>query len=705
MHEHRILQTGRNCWRIRRAARVAFLIDGDAYFSALHDALQRAEQDIMILSWDVYSELKLGALQGDDRSLATLLNDCLEARPHLKAHILNWDFSMIFAMDREWLPAYKLGWQTHPRLTFQLDSRHPVGASHHQKLIVLDNRLAFAGGLDLTRGRWDTPEHRANDPRRKQIDGTLGRPYHDVQVAVQGEAAAALNDLARERWRCAVDRGLPEAADTDAALWPAGVPVDLEDVAVAISRTEPAYRDHAEVREVEQLYLDAIAAAQDYIYIENQYFTCPGISRALARRLAEDHGPQVIIVMPLATEGWLAQNSMDVIRIKLLQELREADHASRFAAYYPHKHDLASSPINVHAKLMLVDDRFVRVGSSNLNNRSMGLDTECDIAIECRADEERITQGIRAFRNRLLGEHLGIEGEQVQRAVEEHGALLPAIKAHVNEDRPRTLLPLLDKLPKYTDSVLTESELVDPEQPVNIDALVYHALPEQDTTHGARRIIVWVIGLLALLGLAAAWRYTPLGDWLDIESITGTLENLGRHTFAPVLLVLAFVVAAVLMVPVTLLIIASVIVFGPWLGFTYALTGAVASAMLGYALGSYLGRDTIRSLARGRISRISQQLARRGMFTIVVVRIVPVAPFTIINLMAGASHIKLRDFFWGTLLGLIPGVTAVAILTDRVQATLADPQPEAILLLAGIAALILGASYFLSRYLLRLRES
>jgi phospholipase D1/2 len=158
------------------------------------------------------------------------------------------------------------------------------------------------------------------------------------------------------------------------------------------------------------------------------------------------------------------------------------------------------------------------------------------------------------------------------------------------------------------------------------------------------------------------------------------------------------------MVPVTLLIIASVIVFGPWLGAVYSLGGAVATALLSYLLGARLGRDAIKNLAGGRINRISQQLAKRGTFTIVVLRIVPVAPFTIINLVAGASHIRLRDFFWGTLLGLLPGITAIAILTDRVKSTMNNPQPETIVLLVVVALAVLGSSFLLSRRLLRLRE-
>src|SRR3569832_2150888 len=83
-----------------------------------------------------------------------------------------------------------------------------MGGSHHQKVVVIDDQLAFAGGLDLTLGRWDTPDHVPDDPRRIELNPAPARPYHDVQVAVSGAAARALGELARERWRCATGKKL-----------------------------------------------------------------------------------------------------------------------------------------------------------------------------------------------------------------------------------------------------------------------------------------------------------------------------------------------------------------------------------------------------------------------------------------------------------------------------------------------------------------
>ncbi|MDX1376425.1 MAG: hypothetical protein R3357_12710, partial [Burkholderiales bacterium] len=165
-----ILEPGRNCWRIEKAERAAFLIDGADYFAALRSALLDARQAVYIVAWDIYSELALVRGEtpedGAPARLKALLNHIARERPALRVYILNWDFVMLYGMEREWLPVYRLDWDTHRHVHFHLDDRHPLGGSRHQKMVVIDDALAFVGGLDPTRGRWDTPEHAPDDPRR-----------------------------------------------------------------------------------------------------------------------------------------------------------------------------------------------------------------------------------------------------------------------------------------------------------------------------------------------------------------------------------------------------------------------------------------------------------------------------------------------------------------------------------------------------------
>ncbi len=697
----RILEPGRNCWRVCRAERIAFLIDGADYFHALHSVLPQARQQILISSWDIYSEIRPGALQGDKRSLAEILDRQLHKHRHLHVYMLNWDFFRLLNMQREWLPSYKFGWNTHPRLTFKLDSQHPPGASHHQKFVVLDERLTFVGGLDITRGRWDTPAHHPHDARRKQVDGTLGRPYHDVQIALEGEVASALADLFRERWRRATDQEFKPLDEAASSLWPPALKPDMQQVDVAISRTQPAYDNYPQVREVEQLYLDAITAAQDFIYIENQFYTCPRINQALIQRLLEEDGPQIILNLPLETEGWISQNSLDIIRVRLLQDLRQADQHGRLAIYYPWKKELETIPLNLHAKVMVVDDRFVRIGSSNLNNRSMGLDTECDISVEVNHDDIKSGHAIRRFRQRLLSEHLDTSLDEVEKSEQQQTDLLTSIEILRKQSTDRCLMPLEPVLPEYEQGVLTDIELVDPEQPINPESLLYHYIQGKRSLLPGKRILTWLAAILLFSTLAAVWNFTPMEQWMEVERATSIIETLRKYPFSIIFIIAGFVIASMLMVPVTLLIVACIIVFGALWGAVYALTGAFFSAVLTYLLGSLMGKDALRGLAGGRVNRVSQRLARHGVIAIMFVRIVPVAPFTVINLVAGASHIRLREYMLGTVFGMAPGITAIALLTDRIRATITEPEISTLLLLLLVIVAMLGMGYLLNRLMRR----
>ncbi len=335
----RLLQPPANCWRLAHAERLAFLIDGAAYFRAFREAACQARHSVLILSWDIDTRLHL-IRDSDPDAFPEPLGDFLYAlvrvRRDLCIHVLNWDWALLYALERQWLPLYKLQWRRHPRLRFHLDDQYPFGASQHQKVVVIDDRVAFVGGLDLCENRWDTPEHAPDDARRINADHTAYRPFHDVQLVVAGEAAAHLGALARERWRRATGETLDAPPKRDDLPWPQSVKPDLEDQAVAIARTEASPDGRETVREVESLYLAAIASARRFLYIENQYLSAWRIGEALTDRLREAEGPEIVIVLPLKTGDWLEQHTMDVLRSRLLRRLREADHHHRLRVYYPH---------------------------------------------------------------------------------------------------------------------------------------------------------------------------------------------------------------------------------------------------------------------------------------------------------------------------------------------------------------------------------
>jgi phospholipase D1/2 len=691
-----------NCWRVVRADHCALLIDGEAYFKAVRDTIGKAHRSVFILGWDIDSGVRM--VRGDSRdarpsSLIDFILHTLKRRRKLHVHVLVWDFSMIFALDREWPPIYNPRWRTRRRLHFSMDGKHPPAASHHQKVVVVDDSVAFLGGIDLTRRRWDTQEHVPGHPERVDPSGKRYPPFHDVQLVVEGEAARALGEFARERWRRATGWNPVTTADGNSGtdLWPNGVGPEFRNVDVGIARTKPAHLEEPEVREIEKLYLDSIAAARRSIYIENQFFTSAAVGDAIASRLREDDGPEVVVIMPRHKEGWLEKHTMEVLRSRLLKKLRKADVHKRLGVFYPHVEGLGKDDsIVVHSKLMIVDDRLLRVGSANLSNRSMGLDTECDLCIEAAGDEET-SIAIWASLCRLLGEHLAKGEKEIREVIKGKGGVLPAIESL--QGAKHTLRRLDGIVPDSIDRMVPDSALVDPEKPIDPDTLLEMFLGDEPPPGVQKRFAGAVGMLVGLLALAAAWRWTPLGDWLTVDRLVLLSGEISENPWGFPLALGTFVVGSMLAIPVTLLIAASAVIFGPGYGFLCSLLGSVLSAVVNFGIGQSLGRDAIRRLAGKRINRLSARLSRRGLLTVTAMRIIPVAPFAVVNLVAGASHIRFRDFFLGTLLGMAPGTLALSFFADGLFAVVRMPTAGNVAWIGMIAAILLGSGFLFYRWI------
>jgi uncharacterized membrane protein YdjX (TVP38/TMEM64 family) len=515
-------------------------------------------------------------------------------------------------------------------------------------------------------------------------------------MVVDGPVAGALGDLARERWERATGETLAPPPATGSDPWPRGVEPDFTEVDVAISRTLPPDQGREAVREVERLYLDAIEAARDGIYMENQYLTSGSVAAAVARRLEGEAPPDVVLVMPSRSGGWLEETTMDRLRAGVCRDLRAADRGQgRLGLYYPRVPGLEDKGVKVHAKLMVVDDRLLRLGSANLTNRSMGLDSECDVAIEA-AGRPEVARAITGVRDRLLAEHLGLAPERVAAACA--GArLTAAVEALRGEGR--SLAPLPQPEPPAGDPLHVDPEVLDPEGPVDPERLMGRYLPAESRPHGRRRVVAFVALVAVLLALAAAWRWTPLGDLLRPEELQRWLGEVPGGPLQALLMTAGFVVGGLLMLPLTLLIAVAAVVLGPATGFAVSLVGATVSALVNYALGHLVGRRAVRRLAGERVNRVSRALARRGVLAVVAVRLVPVAPFGVVNVAAGASHIRFWDFLAGSVIGLTPGVLAVTLLAGGLRGALVDPRPVHLLMLVVAVALVLGAGVGVRRWL------
>jgi phosphatidylserine/phosphatidylglycerophosphate/cardiolipin synthase-like enzyme/uncharacterized membrane protein YdjX (TVP38/TMEM64 family) len=700
MQETKIIRPGENCWRYLQADRAALLVDGENYFDALYEAIKQARHAVYILAWDIDSRLTL--IRGDTPTehpaeLGELIHKVLAERPELNVYILNWDWAMLYTLEREWLPLFRPNWKKQARLHYELDGECPFGGSQHQKIVVIDDKIAFCGGIDPGKHRWDTRDHAPEDQRRIDPDNVAYPPFHDMQMLVDGKVAESLAELARERWQKATGQQLQQTPNYDEDIWPSEVEPAFHKVNIAIARTMPHFNEQAEIIEIETLYLDAIAAAKKLIYIENQYFTSWKVAEVLAQRLAESDGPEVVIVCPKMTGGWLEQHTMDVLRSRVSRKLCNADKHDRLRICYPHHEALGEMYISLHSKLMIVDNTFLRVGSANLSNRSMGLDSECDLAIEAENDDQQ--RAIKAFRESLLCEHLELESSELESLLAEHGSLLKLIDARANS--PRTLRMLDCEIDDSIDGLTPTADYIDPERPVDSIEMSRKLIPIDEPKSPRKQIIITALVLLAVIGLTALWKWTPLNEWLTPENMNQWLSTLNDYPFTPVIVIVLFALAGLIAIPLTLLVVTVAIGFGAWPGSIYAIAGSLLSAILGYLVGQWLGRRSVSKMAGSKLNRLSQRLANHGVMAIITVRIIPVAPFTLINLVAGASHIKLKDFILGTLFGMLPGILAITVFANSLVRVVQDPEPVQIVIFVVvvlvIGSLMYGAKKWLNR--------
>lgn len=459
-------------WRYAKASRAIVVVDADRYFALISEAMLKARQRIFLIGWDFDTRIHLGGGRptGNDEDgqqryptrLGSFIVWLVKRRRGVDVRVLKWNFGFLKSLFRGRMVFDLIRWIARDHVDFKLDSAHPVGCSHHQKIVVIDDKFAVCGGIDMTSDRWDTRDHVHEDARRVLPNGKPYAPWHDVTMLMEGEIAQALSELGRNRWKAAGGKPLPPCEPQEESLWPDRLVADFENVEIGIARTRAEYRDLSQIAEIEALYIEQIARAKRFVYAETQYFASRKIAEAIAARLDDPDPPEIVIINPRNADGWLEQKAMDSARVRLIHSLQHCAHPERFRIYVPYTS--GGTPIYVHAKLMIVDDEILRVGSANMNNRSMGLDSECDVFIDAsRPANCGVEPQIERLRHSLLAEHCGVPEEDIPGLLSKHGSMIAMIDALPKEGKHLALLPLdeLDDL----DKEIADSAVLDPERP------------------------------------------------------------------------------------------------------------------------------------------------------------------------------------------------------------------------------------------------
>lgn len=482
MHADSILKPGRNCLGISGVDSTGIIFDGRDYYRAFYECALRAERTIIISGWQFDSNVKLVRGADADGASATGLLDFLKSlcdkKPDLKVYILAWDYHLIFFMEREWTQNSTFS-SAHERIFFRFDHRHAFAASQHQKFVVIDGHIAFAGGMDICAGRWDDRSHTADNPLRVDNGGRAYGAYHDLQSYHTGPVVAKLTELFKKSWKNSTggeDLTLPSAGGEDVFHGvELGSPIHAKTVAISRTQARSLFRIKRPVREIRRLYTDAILSAKEFIYIENQYFSSYAIYRAIVRKMKSSQaGFQIVIILPKKEGTLLERIHTGISQNRMLNSLKRVARRrrQRIGIYYPAAVGKGgvSAPVYIHSKLMLIDEHFLTLGSANTTNRSMGLDTELNVSWEATGDGARaISRSLLNIRTELLTEHTGAHSQAEIKRLGKTKDLVAHLESVV--DRPTSKLRRLKgKRPNILSAFLRAFKLdrliIDPEKAI-----------------------------------------------------------------------------------------------------------------------------------------------------------------------------------------------------------------------------------------------
>lgn len=415
----------RAAWRLHDRVRSGLLVDARDYYVAFSQAAESARRSILLLGWQFDSDVELvrgddlptGADAADYRLLAMLDRLCRQ-RESLEVRILAWNHSVVFAFEREMLQELVFSIATCKRFHFRFDDTVRLPGACHQKVAIVDGRLAFTGSADLCQERWDESRHLARNPRRR-ARGALYKPFHEVQVALAGAPARSLVDHFVDRWHHATG----ELLDAEALVLPEpaanpriSVTLPMPETTIALSRTVPDDGVNEPAQEIRNLYVDAIASADRLVYVETQYLTSAAVRDALVRRMTDASRPQldILVVLPQKPERFKEELTVGLSQAQIIGGLAAIARATGhgFGVYNVAADDAGAADgetfVYIHSKVMIIDDRFLTVGSANLTNRSMSIDSEINVTFTSHHGNAFVERAIRRARLRLMTEHLGV---------------------------------------------------------------------------------------------------------------------------------------------------------------------------------------------------------------------------------------------------------------------------------------------------------
>lgn len=638
-------------------------VGGKSYFADLKQSLNKAKKSVLICGWSLNLKTVM-----DDKG--TMIKDILFGLPEsVDIKILIWDYIIFYVADRDPFLPFKVAARNKKNISFERFDFHPVMSSMHSKMAVVDDEVLYLGGIDIDLHRRDGPYNLARDSSRKEIDGSPYQPFRDYMFKFQGESALYFSNIFRQLW-------VSQKNQRSEILPGRGSPREGN---VYFARTVPKFKNNPKDYSSFHLHKWLIQAAKEYIYIENQYLTSDKIVDLLINRLAERDGPEVVIVVSYGKMPVLEKISMGALLTESAKKLLKSDPWKRLKIYA-----LKSGPngpfVKVHSKLVLVDDTYVKIGSSNINNRSMRFDYELDVLYSGPKTME--------FKSQILSTLLGT-GENV----ETEGSLIAVFEEA-----------------KKRNGKLVELKQILQEESAFAEYKDYLPLDKKEMTFFERAGQIFVekaalkkINSKILAGALILALIIAGALWVDVENAKDNMDRfilwleVSNGYVLMGIFFFGYLALGSIFFPLNAYIFLCGAYFDTFEAIALAMGGAVGSASISYGVGAVF-KTEVRESKIEKVNQLKRLLKKNSLKTLIFLRMVPVAPFPLVNLVCGKFGVPFSRYFTGTLLGVAPGSFVLIFMEKRLLDFLKAPDLSGFLLLAGLAALFwYGARIFRRR--------
>ena len=651
-------------------SRFACIQDAADYFRLARQAMLQARDTIFSVGWDISATLDLAAWRrvrrrADPARRAAALARASPAaaallRPHLGLR------GPLHARAGSAVTRWRLGWRMPRRVHFGFDDHHPFGASHHQKIIVVDDALAFCGGVDLTGHRWDTAAHRLDEPHRLNADGTPYGPYHEIQAMADGPVAAALGALVRDRWDAMGERTRPLASPAAHDLWPDGRHARsdgrrrghrTDDAAVGTERGD------SRVRAVVPR-LDRRGGTLD-LHRE------PVLHEPHARRAPspsaceEPDGPEVIVVMPKECEGWIEKQTMGVLRHEALEMLVGGRPASPAA---PRLSGGVAGAGRRHVRAFQGDDRRRSPAPHRLRRTSRtgrwasirnAISSPMPAPIRCAA------RACSAPAIACWESSSACAPEVVAAEIARLGSLGALIDARADADR--TLLPV--------DMTPPEERTAGGGEGRGGSRRTSRPRRRDDRRASAARRTRRSQRDPSAPGCLRHHRGAPgcrtSADWNAAASTARSRPPASRRCSCIALAVV--VVAHLALVPLELLAVLAGVAFGSTVGGGVAPRWRVDRRRRRLRRRARPGPGKLMSWMSRRAYRSTRQLGAHGVVGVAVLRLMSIASALSVHLVCGATRVPVGAYLLGSAAGLAPPMFVLAGVGSLLRTAFRDP--------------------------------